>query len=250
MQHVPIVTMRVHSVKDVPVDQLRSGAAAAIRALTREYRCAIATRSASETLVEGQWHGSVGGDTTYISERGIAGNLGVTIGDSIVFDVQGVLIPSLLAAYASDWQRVMPNFFAVFPTDILEAAPQFHVLVTRFGQSEQLAQLQRRSIAATPTYRLSTSTSSSQRSTPSWTRCPLSCSYWPSLALPQACSFSWALSRRSSSACGKAFCCTLRQAAVRWVASWHWNTSSWGVCSADGIDAVYRFSLGSVILRV
>ena len=29
MQHVPIVTMRVHSVKDVPVDQLRSEAAAA-----------------------------------------------------------------------------------------------------------------------------------------------------------------------------------------------------------------------------
>ena len=33
---------------------------------------------------------------------------------------------------------------------ILEAAPQFHVLVTRFGQSEQLAQLQRRSIARYP----------------------------------------------------------------------------------------------------
>ena len=154
MQHVPIVTMRVHSVKDVPVDQLRSeGRGRGSWALTREYRCTYRdTLNVSETLVEGQWHGSVRGDTTYISlERGIAGNLGVTIGDSLVFDVQGVLIPVIVGSLREvDWQRVMPNFFAVFPMGILEAAPQFHVLITRFGQSEQLAQLQRRSIARYP----------------------------------------------------------------------------------------------------
>lgn len=153
IQHVPIVTMRMYSVKGVPVDELRQERRRGSWALTREYRCTYRdTLNTSETLVDGQWHGSVVGDTTFISlERGLAENLGVTLGDSLVFDVQGVLVPVVVGSLREvDWQRVMPNFLALFPTGALEAAPQFHVLVTRFEKSQQLAQLQRQSIAQYP----------------------------------------------------------------------------------------------------
>ncbi len=154
LQHVPIVTMRIHSVQGVPVDSLRKERQRrGSWALTREYRCTYRdTLNVSETLVSGTWRGTVAGDTTHISlERGIADNLGVSVGDSLVFDVQGVLIPVVVGSLREvDWQRVMPNFFAVFPTGSLEAAPQFHVLVTRFDRPQQLAQLQRQSIDRYP----------------------------------------------------------------------------------------------------
>ena len=51
-----------------------------------------------------------------------------------------VVVGSLRAV---DWQRVMPNFLVVFPTGVLEPAPQFHVLVTRADSTEQMAALQR-----------------------------------------------------------------------------------------------------------
>jgi putative ABC transport system permease protein len=78
-------------------------------------------------------------------------SLGVGLGDSLIFDVQGVPITVIVGSLREvDWQRVMPNFLVLFPSGILEEAPQFHVLVTRFTESQQLAQLQRQSIDRYP----------------------------------------------------------------------------------------------------
>jgi putative ABC transport system permease protein len=49
-----------------------------------------------------------------------------------------------------DWQRIMPNFFMVFPTGLLEEAPQFHVLVTRADAAAKRAQLQRQAVRQFP----------------------------------------------------------------------------------------------------
>jgi putative ABC transport system permease protein len=155
VQQVPIVTMRLASVKGKTVEEMRQepGRRRNNWALTREYRCTYRdTLNTSETLIAGQWRGSVTGDTTYVSlAQNIAENLGVTMGDSLVFDVQGVPITVVVGSLREvDWQRVMPNFLVLFPTGILEEAPQFHVLVTRFTQSQQLAQLQRQSVSRFP----------------------------------------------------------------------------------------------------
>ncbi len=153
LQQVPIVTMRLHSVKGILVRELKNKSNFQNRgrgdwALTREYRCTYRdTLNFSENLVSGQWTGNVKNDTTYVSlESRIAENLNVTVGDSLVFDVQGVKIPVFVGSIREvDWQRIMPNFFVVFPNGILEEAPQFHVIVTRFNSSMQLAYLQRKS---------------------------------------------------------------------------------------------------------
>ena len=155
IQQVPIVTMRLHSVKGKSVAELRQepGRRRNNWALTREYRCTYRdTLNTSETLIAGQWRGSTTGDTTYVSlAQNIVESLGVGLGDSLIFDVQGVPITVIVGSLREvDWQRVMPNFLVLFPSGILEEAPQFHVLVTRFTESQQLAQLQRQSIDRYP----------------------------------------------------------------------------------------------------
>ena len=100
----------------------------------------------------GDWRGRVVGDTAYVSlEQDIAANLGVDVGDELVFDVQGVPIAVVVGSIRQvDWQRIMPNFFVVFPTGVLEEAPQFHVLVTRAPDVAMRAAWQRRAVERFP----------------------------------------------------------------------------------------------------
>lgn len=151
---VPIVTMHIASVKGVPVDQL-TGDNRGRRgrwAFEREYRSTYrGNLSSSETVVAGQWRGSTT-DTVFVSlETGMGRALGVTPGDSITFDVQGVMVGAIVGSLREvEWQRIMPNFMCVFPEGILEAAPQFHVLVTRGEDSSVRAQLQRLAVGRFP----------------------------------------------------------------------------------------------------
>ncbi len=153
LQQVPIVTMRLHSIKGRSVQEIRNEKGRGQRsnwALAREYRCTYRDSLAdSEKLVAGQWRTHANADTAYVSlEHGLAATLGVGLGDSLVFDVQGVPITVVVGNLREvDWQRVMPNFMVVFSPGILESAPQFHVLVTRSTSVEQLAQLQRQTVS-------------------------------------------------------------------------------------------------------
>jgi putative ABC transport system permease protein len=77
-------------------------------------------------------------------EKGIAENLGVALGDELEFELQGVSLPTQVASIREvDWQRIQPNFFAVFPEGVLETAPQFYAVVTRADSSQASADLQR-----------------------------------------------------------------------------------------------------------
>ena len=95
----------------------RSGASTARPTATRWWR-----RS-------GWWLGAgsrAGARETQISvERDLARELGVGVGDEIVWDVQGVPLATRVASLREvDWARFEPNFFVVFAPGALEAAPQ------------------------------------------------------------------------------------------------------------------------------
>jgi putative ABC transport system permease protein len=147
---VPIVTMRLAAVKNIPVETLRRDRTAKIPdwALRREYRSTYRSRPReTERIIHGAWQGRVDSDAQPIPvslEKGIAETLRVHIGDSLQFDVQGV---SLLTQVASirqvEWQRLEPNFFVVFPEGALENAPQFYAMVARTETSGVSASLQR-----------------------------------------------------------------------------------------------------------
>jgi putative ABC transport system permease protein len=154
---VPIVPMRILSVKGRLVTQVLGapGSAEAVRgrgAFRREYRSTHRdTLEPSERTVRGRFwtpgagRGRAGGDPVPISmETGVAKELGVSVGDEIVWDVQGVPLPSRVACLREvEWVRFEPNFFVVFPEGPLDEAPQTYLMVSRIEDPERRAGFQR-----------------------------------------------------------------------------------------------------------
>ncbi len=77
-----------------------------------------------------------------LEERFAEGN-GIKVGDTLHFNVQGALMTTLVGSLrAVDWNRVQTNFLVVFPTGVLEEAPQFHVLLTKVPSAAASARFQ------------------------------------------------------------------------------------------------------------
>ena len=137
IEDVPIVTMRVAAVNGRSIQDLRADTTYHVSwAHRREYRSTYRDQlSGSEDIVEGTFLPGppAAGQLPRISlEQEIAGDLGVGLGDSLEFDVQGVNVPTVVGSIRTvDWQRMQTNFFVVFPSGVLEDAPRFNVIVTR-----------------------------------------------------------------------------------------------------------------------
>ena len=113
----------------------------------REYRVTYRdTLINTEKVIEGEWVGTLkaNNDTIPISmEEGYAENMKVKVGDIITFNIQGAIVPTVIRSIRKvTWNRVQTNFFVVFPKGVLEAAPQFHVLVSRVPDVETSARFQ------------------------------------------------------------------------------------------------------------
>jgi len=156
IQEVPIITMNLEEIngktyaeaeKDTTSGAARGGFNREIRATYRD------TLTASEKITEGDWHGKAEeGKPIYVSlETGYAERMHLKIGDSLVFNVQGVLTPVKVGSFRRvDWGRVQTNFRVLFPTGVLEEAPQFHVLITRVPSNEVSARFQQAVVSAYP----------------------------------------------------------------------------------------------------
>jgi putative ABC transport system permease protein len=68
----------------------------------------------------------------------------VTLGDEIVFDIQGIPLTTKIASLRKvEWRRVQANFFVVFPEGVLEDAPGFFIVTTRTPDAVSSGRLQR-----------------------------------------------------------------------------------------------------------
>ena len=158
IQQAPIVTMRLVEINGRKTAAMLADPQRTIPEweLEREYRSTYREQlTDTEKITDGKWIGRVdsrAGDAVPISvERGIAKDLGVKIGDRLVFDVQGVLVATRVASLRSvDWKRFQTNFFIVFPAGALEQAPGFNVLVSRVPTPEDSARLQNAVVAKFP----------------------------------------------------------------------------------------------------
>lgn len=136
-QVVPIVTCRLSEVKGKSTDFLQSDTTDSISdwALTREYRITYRdSLTKAEELIKGELHKKVSGeDSVWVTiSEGMHENLKVDVGDSLVFDIQGVPLKVRIAGIRKvEWQNDPPNFIFVFPTKVLENAPQIFVTTTR-----------------------------------------------------------------------------------------------------------------------
>ena len=121
--------------------------------MRREYRSTYRDSIVgSERLLEGElWDASTADAAQVSLERDIAADLAVEIGDSIVWDVQGVRIPTVVTSIREvDWARFEPNFFAVFPTAALVDAPKTWVALTRADSAAARGEIQRRAVTRWP----------------------------------------------------------------------------------------------------
>jgi len=150
INNIPIVTMRMHQIKDELVNDIRKESTSARRnkwILNHEFR--VTYRDAlipSEELLEGTWTNKVKqGEPVFISVAdNIARDANLKIGDQVIFNVQGVLMNTTVGSIRKvDWGRAQLNFSIVFPVGVLENAPQFSVLTTFVKDEASSADLQR-----------------------------------------------------------------------------------------------------------
>ena len=156
IDNIPIVTMRIHSIKGRPVNDIREDTTSTVNQWILNHEFRVTYRDAmiaSETLTAGEF-------TPVMPEAGIvpisladnvANDAEVVVGDTLVFNVQGVLMETIIGSIRKvDWARMQLNFSMVFPTGVLENAPQFHVLTTKTKDEAASASIQRELVKAFP----------------------------------------------------------------------------------------------------
>jgi len=155
-QVVPIVTCRLSELKGKSVPAIQKDTTDKIPnwALTREYR--VTYRDSlhhSEELIKGDLQSrKAGKDSIWVTmSEGMEEDLEAGIGDSLVFDVQGIPMKVRIAGIRKvDWPKDPPNFIFVFPTGVLENAPQIFVTATRIDNQQQANSFQQQLVMQFP----------------------------------------------------------------------------------------------------
>ena len=156
IENIPIVTMRVANINGKSVAEIRKDSTSRIHGwiLHHEFRTTYRDDLiASEELEEGEFIG-----TTTEKEmipvsvsRDFANNANIALGDEMTFNVQGVMLKTVISSIRLvDWTRMQMNFNIVFPEGVLEEAPQFRVFTTKVANDAQSANLQQDLVQAFP----------------------------------------------------------------------------------------------------
>jgi putative ABC transport system permease protein len=156
LNNMPLVTMRIESIKGRLINEIRQDTTRQIRGwlLNHEFRTTYRdSLIASEELMAGEWHSEVKlGEPIVISiSDNLANDAKLAVGDSVVFNVQGLLMETTVGSIRKvDWSQIQLNFTIVFPEGVLEKAPQFHVLTTMAPDETSSASLQQDIVAQFP----------------------------------------------------------------------------------------------------
>ncbi len=149
IDNIPIITMRMQSIQGKTVNEIRKDSTVKMKKwiLNREFRVTYREELAeTEEIVEGEWIGKfINGNPINISiSDNFAEDANLKIGDPIVFNIQGVLMETIVGSIRKvDWSSMKVNFMILFPTGVLENAPQFNVMTTHVPNKEGSADLQR-----------------------------------------------------------------------------------------------------------
>ena len=149
IDNISIVTMRMHRIKGKLANDIRKDTASTINQWVLNHEFRVTYRDSlfpSEEIIEGTWTPEIAtGEPILISiSDNIARDAALSIGDTIIFNVQGVLMETTVGSIRQvDWARMQVNFLVVFPKGVLEMAPQFHVITTHVPNETISADLQR-----------------------------------------------------------------------------------------------------------
>jgi len=156
LSNIPLVTMRVHSIKGMVANAAEKDSTVNIRRWIYNHEFRTTYRDsliASEEILQGEWTPEISTNKMIpisISDN-VAEDAQVTVGDTIVFNVQGVLMETVVGSIRMvDWGQLQLNFSVVFPKGVLENAPQFNVLTTNAPNEASSAKLQKIMVANFP----------------------------------------------------------------------------------------------------
>ena len=143
VESVEVVIARLQSINDVPVGDLvpENGEKSGDRrwVLTREQRLtSMATLPEDNVIIDGAlWSDPSRPEVTV--ERDFAEDLGVAVGDTLVFNIQGVPLELLVSSIRSvEWERFSINFFLVVEPGVLDNAPRYRIATARLAQNVEL----------------------------------------------------------------------------------------------------------------
>jgi len=133
---VEVVMGRLASINDVPVAELaqdqddRSSDRRWV--LTREQRLtSLATLPADNVIIDGALWAHPARDELSI-EADFARDLGVAVGDTVAFDIQGVPVELFVSSIRTvEWESFSINFFLVVEPGVLDGAPRFRIAAAR-----------------------------------------------------------------------------------------------------------------------
>jgi len=144
IQSVPVVTVELSGWKGKSKTDWKKDTTAELEDWVTRRETRVSYRDSlesNEELVEGVFPIPFTGDSIYISlGEGYAEGLGVSLGDEVVFDVQGVRMKTYVGSIRSiDFANLQARFFILFPEGVLEKAPQFHVVVSKTSGAKETA---------------------------------------------------------------------------------------------------------------
>ena len=148
IENIPIVTMQVENLKGRSVREIREDSTSQVNGWILQHEFRTTYRDyliSSEELTQGEWIETKPeeGIIPISVSNNFAEDAKVSIGDRIDFNVQGVLLNTVVRSIRTvDWSRMQLNFSVVFPTGVLEDAPQFRVLTTKVPDENASAELQ------------------------------------------------------------------------------------------------------------
>jgi len=148
LQQVPIVTMRLEKVKGKTAAEVKKDTSLkiSVHVFANEFRVTYRdTLTPSEKILKGEWIGKAepGKEVPVSVEQHFIQRSHIKVGDHLVFNVQGLSIPAVVASIRQvNWNKIQTNFQIVFPKGVLEDAPQFHVLLTHVPSAKVSARFQ------------------------------------------------------------------------------------------------------------
>ncbi len=156
INNIPIVTMRVSSIRGKTVNEIEKDSSSGVNGWILNHEFRVTYRDsiiASETIEQGEWVSEI--KNTELVPISISDNFAkdakVSVGDKLTFNVQGVILNTVVGSIRTvDWSRMQMNFSIVFPAGVLEDAPQFRVLTTLVKDEESSAALQQELVSKFP----------------------------------------------------------------------------------------------------
>jgi len=153
---IPIVNMRLEKVNGISASDVKEDSSHQLsrHLFSREYRVTYRdSLTSTEKITKGKWAGTAPakGLPSISFEENYAERNGLSLGDTLTFNVQGVMVNTVLGSMRDiDWSRIRTNFLVVFPKGVVDDAPQYEVILTKVPSQEVSAKFQQQMVQHYP----------------------------------------------------------------------------------------------------